>query len=165
MMMHYEIPMREWGFETNFGSLVHYAVVREHQLLPKPEHLTWVEAASMTGVASSAYRMLVSKNGAQMKQGDNVLIWGASGGLGAFGIQYVLNGGGFPIAVVSSQWKADMVRKLGCSSVIILNYHNGQDLFINKNGKPQLRQILRLKAEIRRRTGGEDCDIIFEPKN
>ena len=30
-------------------------------------------------------------------QGDNVLIWGASGGLGTFAIQFVLNGGGIPI--------------------------------------------------------------------
>ena len=33
-------------------------------------------------VNSTAYRQLVSHNGAGMKQGDNVLIWGASGGLG-----------------------------------------------------------------------------------
>ena len=36
---------RAWGFETNFGGLAHYAVVRASQLVPKPAHLTWEEAA------------------------------------------------------------------------------------------------------------------------
>ena len=33
-----------------------------------------------------------------MKQGDNVLIWGASGGLGGFATQYALNGGATPVS-------------------------------------------------------------------
>jgi crotonyl-CoA reductase len=106
--------------------------------------------------------MLVSKNGAQMKQGDNVLIWGASGGLGALAIQFVLNGGGFPIGVVSNEWKADVVRKLGCKAVIVIKRQPEQERFIDKNGKTKTRQILRLKAQIRRLTNGEDCDIVFE---
>ena len=52
-------------------------------------------------VNCTAYRMLVSPNGAQMRQGDVVLIWGAAGGLGGFALQYVLNGGGYPVCVVS----------------------------------------------------------------
>ena len=42
-----------------------------------------------------------------MKQGDNVLIWGASGGLGGFATQYALNGGAVPVCVVSNEEKAD----------------------------------------------------------
>ena len=37
-----------------------------------------------------------------MKQGDNVLIWGASGGLGGYATQFALNGGATPVCVVSS---------------------------------------------------------------
>jgi crotonyl-CoA reductase len=69
------------------------ALVKANQLMPKPEHLTWEEAASPGLVNSTAYRQLVSKNGGGMKQGDNVLIWGASGGLGGYATQYALNGG------------------------------------------------------------------------
>ena len=36
-----------------------------------------------------------------MKQGDVVLIWGASGGLGGYATQLALNGGGTPVCVVS----------------------------------------------------------------
>lgn len=151
-----------YGFETNFGSFADFTLVREHQLLPKPEHLTWVEAASMTLVATTTYRMLVSKNGAQMKQGDNVLIWGASGGLGTFAIQFVLNGGGIPIGVVSSEEKAEVVRRMGCERVIVLPRTPGEERFLDAEGRTRNRQILRLKAQIRKLTGGEDPDIVFE---
>ena len=78
---------RIWGFETNFGGLAELALVKSNQLMPKPAHLTWEEAASPGLVNSTAYRQLVSRNGAGMKQGDIVLIWGASGGLGSYATQ------------------------------------------------------------------------------
>ena len=47
--------------------------------------------------------MIVSPNGSQMTQGQAVLVWGATGGIGAYATQYVLNGGGTPVGVVSSR--------------------------------------------------------------
>ncbi len=92
---------RIWGFETNFGGLADLAVVKANQLMPKPAHLTWEEAAVNALCNSTSYRMLVGRNGARMKQGDVVLIWGATGGIGGYAVQYVLNGGGIPVGVVS----------------------------------------------------------------
>ncbi len=109
---------RIWGFETNFGGLAEIALVKSNQLMPKPDHLTWEEAASPGLVNSTAYRQLVSRNGAGMKQGDNVLIWGASGGLGGFATQYALNGGATPICVVSNDDKAQVCRSMGAELVI-----------------------------------------------
>jgi crotonyl-CoA reductase len=109
---------RAWGFETNFGGLADFCVVKASQLLPKPEHLTWEEAAGNTLCAATAYRMLVSSRGAGMKQGDAVLIWGATGGLGGYAVQLVRNGGGIPIGVVSSPEKAAVLRRLGCEAVV-----------------------------------------------
>src|SRR5947208_14502598 len=86
--------------------------------MPKPAHLTWEEAACNALCNSTSYRMLVSHNGAQMKQGDTVFIWGASGGLGGYAVQYVLNGGGIPVGVVSSADKVDLLHELGCEAVI-----------------------------------------------
>ena len=62
---------RIWGFETNFGGLAQLAIVKANQLLPKPEHLTWEEAACPGLVNSTAYRQLVSHNGGAMKQGTS----------------------------------------------------------------------------------------------
>src|SRR5579862_1760418 len=109
---------RIWGFESNFGGLADLALVKANQLMPKPAHLSWEEAAANALCNSTSYRMLVSRNGAQMKQGDVVLIWGATGGLGGYAIQYVLNGGGIPVGVVSSPAKGRILQDLGCAAVI-----------------------------------------------
>ena len=109
---------RIWGFETNFGGLAEIALVKSNQLMPKAAHLTWEEAASPGLVNCTAYRQLVSRNGAGMKQGDNVLIWGASGGLGGFATQYALNGGAVPVCVVSSEEKAEICRRMGAELII-----------------------------------------------
>ena len=109
---------RIWGFETNFGGLAELALVKTNQLMPKPRHLTWEEAASPGLVNSTAYRQLVSANGANMKQGDIVLIWGASGGLGSYATQLALNGGATPVCIVSSPGKAAIARSMGAELVI-----------------------------------------------
>ena len=72
---------RIWGFETNFGGLAELAIVKANQLMPKPEHLTWEESASPGLVNSTAYRQLISKNGAALKLGVDPLGGAGRGGL------------------------------------------------------------------------------------
>jgi crotonyl-CoA reductase len=144
---------RAWGFETNFGGLADFAVVKASQLLPKPGHLTWEEAASTTLCASTAYRMLVSPRGAVLKQGDVVLIWGAAGGLGGFAAQLVLAGGGIPVAVVGSAAKAGLMARLGVRHVI--------DRTQLPDGMRDQRTWRALGKRIRG-TAGEDPHIVFE---
>lgn len=151
---------RIWGFETNFGGLAELALVKSNQLMPKPDHLTWEEAASPGLVNSTAYRQLVSKNGADMKQGDVVLIWGASGGLGSYATQFALNGGATPICVVSSEEKAQICRDMGAELVIDRNAEGYQ--FWKDETTQDPKEWKRLGAKIRELTGGEDPDIVFE---
>ena len=151
---------RIWGFETNFGGLADISLVKANQLMPKPEHLTWEEAASMPLVSCTSYRMLVSANSAHMKQGDNVLIWGAAGGLGGFAVQYVLNGGGYPVGVVSSPEKVELLHEMGCEAVIDRKAEGYQ--FVNPDGSQNQREWRRFGQRIREFTGGEDPDIVFE---
>jgi crotonyl-CoA reductase len=151
---------RIWGFETNFGGLAELALVKTNQLMPKPRHLTWEEAASAGLVNSTAYRQLVSRNGARMKQGDNILIWGASGGLGAYATQYALNGGATPICVVSSSQKADICRAMGAEAVIDRNAEGYR--FWKDEHHQDPREWKRFGAKIRELIGGEDVDIVFE---
>ncbi len=151
---------RIWGFETNFGGLADVALVKANQLMPKPAHLTWEEAASPGLVNCTAYRQLVSHNGGQMKQGDNVLIWGASGGLGGFATQYALNGGATPVCVVSSEDKAEICRSMGAELVINRSEEGYRFWKDPQTQDPQ--EWKRLGAKIRELTGGEDIDIVFE---
>ena len=151
---------RIWGFETNFGGLAELAIVKTNQLMPKPRHLTWEEAATPGLVNSTAFRQLVSRNGAGLKQGDNVLIWGASGGLGAYATQYALAGGAIPICVVSSERKAELCRSMGAELVID---RNAEDYRFWKDERTQdPKEWKRLGGRIRDLTGGEDVDIVFE---
>jgi crotonyl-CoA reductase len=151
---------RIWGFETNFGGLAEIALVKSNQLMPKPAHLSWEEAASPGLVNSTAYRQLVSRNGAGMKQGDNVLIWGASGGLGGYATQYALNGGATPVCVVSSEDKAAVCRRMGAELVID---RRAEDFRFWKDERTQdPTEWRRLGTRIRELTGGEDVDIVFE---
>jgi len=151
---------RIWGFETNFGGLAEIALVRANQLMPKAEHLTWEEAASMPLVNSTAYRMLCSPAGWQIKQGDIVLVWGAVGGLGGFALQYCINGGAFPIAVVSSEEKEKLARTVGARWVI--NRKKEDFKFFNEDGTHNMKEQRRFGKIIREMTGGEDPDVVFE---
>ena len=151
---------RIWGFETNFGGLAHYAVVRASQLLPKPAHLSWEEAASIPLCAGTSYRMLVGERGAGMKQGDIVLIWGATGGLGSFAVQLVKNGGGIPVGVVSSERKMQTLRRLGCDVVI-----NRTEIGMGGNMASTPREAIesgKRLGRIIRSELGEDPHIAFD---
>ncbi len=145
-----------WGYETNFGGMAHFTVVRANQLLRKPAHLTWEESAASMLCAGTAYRMLVGRNGARMKQGDVVLIWGATGGLGGYALQLVLNGGGIPVCVVGSEAKAEIVRAMGGRHIV-----NRHTLNLGPEGFRDPAAWRLLGSRIRRLTG-EDPDIVFE---
>ena len=150
---------RIWGYETNFGGLADLAVVKANALMPKPAHLSWEEAAVNALCNSTSYRMLVSANGARMKQGDVVLIWGATGGIGAYATQYVLNGGGIPVCVVSNAEKADILRNMGVEHIIdraAAGYQFWKDEHTHDETEWR-----RLGKDIRELCG-EDPDIVFE---
>ncbi|MFI2351222.1 crotonyl-CoA carboxylase/reductase [Streptomyces sp. NPDC019443] len=151
---------RIWGYETNFGGLAHFTVVRASQLLPKPPHLTWEESSANLLTAATSYRMLVGENGARIKQGDIVLIWGATGGLGAFAVQLVKNAGGIAVGVVSSERKAETLRRLGCDVVINRNEIGlGGDDPLTPQRTIELGKRLgrAIRAEV-----GEDPHVVFD---
>src|SRR6266545_7486127 len=150
---------RIWGFESNFGGLADLTVVKANQLMPKPAHLTWEEAACNALCNSTAYRMLVSRHGAGMKQGDVVLVWGASGGLGGYAVQYVLNGGGIPVGVVSSPEKMALLNELGVEAVIDRKAE-GFRFWSDENTQDE-GEWRRFGGRIRELVG-DDPDIVFE---
>ena len=150
---------RIWGFETNFGGLADLTVVKANQLMRKPTHLTWEEAACNALTNSTSYRMIVSHNGAPMKQGDIVLIWGASGGLGGYAVQYALNGGGIPVGVVSSPEKVGLLHELGCEAVID---RKAEGFNFWKDEHTQDEGEWRRFGKRVRELAGDDPDIVFE---
>ncbi|MBI4579707.1 MAG: crotonyl-CoA carboxylase/reductase, partial [Planctomycetes bacterium] len=107
-----------WGYETNYGSFGQFAIAQAHQCLPKAAHLSWEDAAASTLVGTTAYRMLYGWVGNALQPSDVVLVWGGAGGLGSIAIQLVKQGGGIPIAVVSSADKGEYCVKIGAAGSI-----------------------------------------------
>lgn len=156
----YDEKSRIWGYETNFGAFADFCLIRATQVLPKPKHLSWAEAAVLTGGNSTVYRMLVSPNGAQVKIGESVLVWGASGGIGSMAVQYALRAGAAPIGIVSTEEKAELVRALGCTAVIVRP--NTENNFVNADGTPNMRRLVRFRRDVLQANQGRAPDVVFE---
>jgi crotonyl-CoA reductase len=150
---------RIWGFETNYGGLADLSIVKANQLMPKPSHLTWEESAVNGLCASTSYRMLVGDHAGRMKQGDNVFIWGATGGIGAYATQLVINGGGTPIGVVSSESRVKLLNAMGCDAVIDRKAE-GYKFWADEQTQDE-KEWRRLGKKVRELVG-EDPDIVFE---
>lgn len=156
---------RIWGYETPDGSFSQFCRVQSRQLMPRPQHLTWEESACYTLTLATAYRMLFGHAPHTVRPGDNVLVWGASGGLGVFGVQLCAASGANAIGVISDESKRDYVLSLGAKGVINRKDFNcwGQ---LPKVNSPEFNAYM---AEARKFgkaiwdiTGKKDVDIVFE---
>jgi len=114
----YSPSQRIWGYETPDGSFAQFTNVQAQQLLPRPRHLTWEESACYTLTLATAYRMLFGHHPHELKPGQNVLVWGASGGLGSYAIQLINTAGANAIGVISEEDKRDFVMSMGAKGVI-----------------------------------------------
>ncbi|MFQ5921362.1 MAG: crotonyl-CoA carboxylase/reductase [Anaerolineales bacterium] len=110
-----------WGYNTNFGSFGQFCVAQGHAVLPKAPHLTWEEAAAPTLVGTTAYRMLFGWAGNVLKEGNVVLVWGGSGGLGTQAIQLATVHGARAVAVVSDEERGEFCKRLGAVGYINRN--------------------------------------------
>ncbi len=109
---------RIWGYETPDGAFAQFTRVQAQQLMPRPKHLTWEESACYTLTLATAYRMLFGHAPHDLKPGQNVLVWGASGGLGSYAIQLINTAGANAIGVISEEDKREFVMAMGAKGVI-----------------------------------------------
>ncbi|MEO6791558.1 MAG: zinc-binding dehydrogenase [Ornithinibacter sp.] len=72
-------PRRSLLSEVHDGTLAEVVVVPRHNLVPKPESLSWEHAACLPTAWLTAYRMLFTQAGVQ--PGGTVLVQGAAGGV------------------------------------------------------------------------------------
>lgn len=156
---------RIWGYQTPDGSFAQFCRAQDRQLMRRPTHLSWEESACYTLTLATAYRMLFGHEPHELKPGHNVLIWGASGGLGVFAVQLCAATGANAIGVISDETKRDYVMSLGAKGVINRKEFKcwGQ---LPKVNSPEYGQW---QAEARRFgkaiwdiTDKRDVDIVFE---
>ncbi len=114
----FSTSFRIWGYESNWGSFAQFTKVQAHQCLPKPDHLSWEQAAAYMLVGATAYRMLTNWKPHDVQPNDVVLVWGGSGGLGSMAIQIAKAKGGIPVAVVSNDERGQFCVRLGAKGFI-----------------------------------------------
>ena len=107
-----------FGYETADGTFAQFTSVQAHQLMKKPPQLSWEESGCYNLTLVTAYRMLFGHTPHELKPGQYVLIWGASGGLGSFAVQLAKTVGAKPIGIISDNSKADYVKSLGAVGVL-----------------------------------------------
>jgi NADPH:quinone reductase-like Zn-dependent oxidoreductase len=102
--------------ETRWGGLAEQCVVPYTHVLPKPDGLTWEEAAALPLAAITAMQMVKRKG--RVKRGDKVLVVGAGGGVAVMAVQIAKAMGAWVCATTGGADKVAKVRKLGADHVI-----------------------------------------------
>ncbi len=97
------------------GSCAEYAVAKEGSLAPKPENLTFEQAAALPTSACTALQAL--RDHGKVRPGQKVLINGASGGVGPFAVQ-LAKAFSAEVTGVCSTGNVEMVRRIGADHVI-----------------------------------------------
>lgn len=131
---------RIMGSKTN-GGYAEFAAVPIRNIFPKPEHLSYEEAASFPLTFLTAWHMLITR--AQLKPGETVLVLGAGAGVAVAAIQIAKAAGATIIAVSSSDEKLALAKNFGADYGI-----NGQR-----------EDFAKVTREITNRKG---ADIVFE---
>ncbi len=162
----FSTSQRIWGYETPDGSFAQFARVQDRQCMMRPKHLTWEESACYMLTLATAYRMLFGHRPHILRPGHNVLVWGASGGLGSMAIQLIAVAGANAIGVISEEDKRDFVMGLGAKGVINRKNFNcwGQLPPVNGEGfKEYMGETRKFGKAIWDITGkGNDVDFVFE---
>jgi NADPH:quinone reductase-like Zn-dependent oxidoreductase len=102
-------------FGIGKGSYAEYVCVREDKLAPKPANLTFEQAAVVAIMGSTALQAL--RDHGKVRPGQEVLIIGASGGVGTYAVQ-IAKAFGAHVSGVCSTTKVAMVRAIGADHVI-----------------------------------------------
>ena len=123
------------------GGYAEFVAVPGINVIPKPNNLTWPEAAALPLVTLTAWHMLVAR--AKVQPGEDVLVHAAGSGVGSVGIQIAKLRGARVITTASADDKLAKARELGTDETI--NYTQAD-----------------WPKEVRRLTTGRGVDVVFE---
>jgi len=136
-------------FGVGKGAYAEYVCALEDKLASKPANLTFEQAAVVPIMGSTALQAL--RDHGKVRQGQEVLIIGASGGVGTYAVQ-IAKAFGARVTGVSSTQKVEMVRSLGADHVIDYkreDFADGEqryDLILDIGGNSSLARLRRALA-------------------
>lgn len=102
------------------GTLAWYVKVPVENLIEKPAHLSFEEAAALPLAGVTAYRALMTR--ARVQPGEKVLITGIGGGVALFAFQFALAAGARVYVTSGSDEKLDKAMAMGATGAV--NYKN-----------------------------------------
>ncbi len=120
--------------ETTNGTNCEFIALNQRNLINKPKKMSFECAASFPLAGQTAYQMLINR--AMLKESDIVFIWGASSGVGSFGLQIAKSFGCKVIATGGSKKKCEYANKIGAD--LSLNHYKDDIVTLVKdytNGK------------------------------
>ena len=99
------------------GTHAEFVVVPAENLRPKPDNLTWDEAAALPLAGVTAWRALVTRGG--VRPGERVLVTGAGGGVATFLVQLAVARGATVAVTSGSEAKLERMRDLGAGAAVL----------------------------------------------
>ncbi|WP_442110663.1 NADPH:quinone oxidoreductase family protein [Pseudomonas sp. NUPR-001] len=127
---------------TGWGSFAEQVAVPAYNVLPIPEHMDFTHAAAFCMTYGTSMHALQQRG--QLKAGETLLVLGASGGVGLAAVEIGKAMGARVIAAASSAEKLAVAKAAGADELINYSEHS-------------------LKDEIKRLTGGNGADVIYDP--
>lgn len=129
------------------GSFAHFAAARESKLAMKSSRLTFEQAAAVPVSGLTAQQGLIDVG--RLRAGQQVLITGASGGVGTYAVQ-IAKAYGATVTGVCSTAKVDLVRSLGADHVVdytrddFADSDRRYDLILDIGGSASLARLRRV---------------------
>jgi NADPH:quinone reductase-like Zn-dependent oxidoreductase len=133
------------GYNQPFGTYAEFICMRERGLAHKPAGMTFEEAAA---VCDGAIEALTQLRRADLRKGQRILVYGASGSLGTAGVQLAKYLGAHVTAVCNTN-NVELVRSLGADEVVdylqVDFTKNGEtyDVILDAVGKHSFRRCRR----------------------
>lgn len=134
------------------GTLAQYITMPASNVLPKPEHLSWIEAGVLSLSALTAYRALFTRGG--LKAGEHLLIPGIGGGVATYALLMAVAAGAKVTITSRSEVKRTEALRLGAYQAWdshsdwnnMMNSHEPVDIILDSIGQvmfPKYEKIIR----------------------
>lgn len=127
---------------TGWGSFAEQVAVPAYNAIPIPAQMDFSSAAAFGMTYGTSMHALQQRG--QLKPGETLLVLGASGGVGLAAVEIGKAMGARVIAAASSAEKLAVAKAAGADDLINYSEHS-------------------LKDEIKRLTGGNGADVIYDP--